>query len=72
MELALAFVEEMVVMLLLFIGVIHGSCGSRKPLLGDRRRGKTRWIRGLNVMMQAHEMAVLTSSVVQKIMLAQV
>src|SRR4051794_11878250 len=37
-------------------GVIHCSARSRWPLLGERRRGKTRWMSGLRVMMQAHEM----------------
>jgi hypothetical protein len=52
-------------MLSLLTGVIHCRAGSRMPLLGDRRRGKTRWMRGLRVMMQAQAMAALISTVVQ-------
>jgi hypothetical protein len=58
--------------LVLWAGLIHCRAGSRMPLLGERRRGKTRWMSGLSVMMQAQVMAALTSTLVQKIMLALV
>jgi hypothetical protein len=59
-------------LLVVWAGLIHCRAGSRMPLLGERRRGKTRWRSRLSVMMQAQVMAELTSTQVQNIMLALV